>query len=108
MISAVLAAMIAAAPAPADKIAMARKDYSQCLRAFMDKGVKDKMEPAAFKAALATTCTDKEQVFRSAVIAADVAAGLKRASAEQNAALDIDDIRTNTAETFEGFMTPQN
>jgi uncharacterized protein YfdQ (DUF2303 family) len=108
MISTVLAVMLAAAaPGPADKIAVARKEYTRCLKAFMDKSVKDKTEVSTFKAALATTCADKEQAFRSAVVAADVAAGIKRAAAEETAKTDVEDIRLNTSETYEGILNPQ-
>jgi hypothetical protein len=105
MISSVLAmALAAAAPGPSpDAIARARKAYSACLTGFMKKGLKDGMEEAAFEAGVGPACAAQEQAFRGAVIAADTAAGLKRAAAEENAGFEIDDMLANTKEMYKGY-----
>ena len=102
MISSVLAmALAAAAPGPSpDAIARARKAYSACLGGFMKKSIKDNADDAAFTAGLKPACAAQEQAFRAAVIASDTAAGLKRAAAEENAGLEIDDMLANAKETF--------
>jgi hypothetical protein len=107
MISSVLAlALAAAAPGPSpDAIARARKAYSACLGGFLKKGLKDGMEEAAFEAAIGPACTAQEQAFRTAVIAADTAAGVKRATAEENAGSEVDDMLLNTKEGFKSYKT---
>lgn len=106
MISSVLA-MLMMAPSPA-VIATARRDYSMCLADFMKKGIKDKMEPTAFEAGLLPACAAKETAFRTVVVAADVAVGIKRADAEENAKLEIEDLQINVKETFRDTMTPKS
>jgi hypothetical protein len=106
MISSVLA-MLMMAPSPA-VIATARRDYSMCLDAFMKKSIKDKMETPAFEAGLAPACAAKEAAFRTVVVAADVAVGIKRADAEENAKFEIDDIQLNIKETFRDTMAPRS
>jgi hypothetical protein len=105
MISFVLAmAVAAAAPGPSpDAISRARKAYSTCLSGFMKKSVQDKVADAAFESGLAPACTAQEQAFRATVIAADVAAGIKRAAAEENAAFEVNDMLSNTKESFKNF-----
>ena len=106
MISTVLA-MLMMAPSPA-VIANARRDYSMCLDSFMKKGIKDKMEQAAFESGMVPACAAKEAAFRSVVVAADMAVGIKRADAEENATLEIDDIQLNIKELFRDTMTPRS
>jgi hypothetical protein len=105
MISSVLAmTLAAAAPGPSpDAITRARKAYSACLSGFMKKSLKDGAEPAAFESGLAPACATQEQAFRTAVIAADTASGIKRAAAEENAKFEVDDILNNTKEMFKDY-----
>ena len=108
MISSVLAmALAAAAPgsSPAAVI-QARKAYSACLGAFMKKSVADKTEAAAFASGLGKACVAQEQAFRAASIAVDTASGIKRAEAEENAGMVVDDMIANTKETFDAWTTP--
>jgi hypothetical protein len=102
MISSLLAmTLAAAAPGPSpDAIARARKAYSACLTGFMKKSLKDKAEEAAFASGLSPACATQEQAFRTTVVAADTAAGIKRAAAEENAKFEIDDLLTNAREMF--------
>ena len=98
MISSVLA-MLMMAPSPA-VIASARRDYSACLSEFTKKSITSRMEPPAFEAGLVPACAAKEAAFRAAVIEADMAAGIKRADAEEGASLEIEDLQANFKETF--------
>jgi hypothetical protein len=105
MISSMLAmALAAAAPGPSpDAIARARKAYSVCLSGFMKKSLKDGVEDAAFASGLSPACATQEAAFRQTVIAADTAAGIKRAVAEENAGLEVEDILSNTKEMFKDY-----
>ncbi|HEX8578006.1 MAG TPA: hypothetical protein VF655_00240 [Allosphingosinicella sp.] len=108
MISSVLAmALAAAAPGPSPTgVIQARKAYSACLGAFMKKSVADKTEAAAFATGLGPACAAQEQAFRAASIAVDVASGIKRAEAAENAAMVVDDMVANTKDTFTAWTTP--
>jgi hypothetical protein len=98
MISSVLA-MLLLAPSP-QAIVTARRDYSACLSNFRKEKSKDKLELAAFETGLATACAAKEQQLRSAIVAVDTAAGIKRAVAEQGAGDEVEMLRENVKELF--------
>ena len=108
MISSVLAlALAAAAPGPSpDALARARKAYSACLGGYLKKSLKDGAKSADFESGLPAACTAQEQAFRAASIAIDSAAGIKRAAAEENAGLEVDDMIANTKETYTVNSTP--
>ena len=101
MISALLALMLAA-PSP-DALASARKEYNRCLTAYMKTSVDKKADEAAYESGLSGACGAKESAFRNASIAVDSAAGIRRASAEENADLEIKDMRTNSVELFKDW-----
>jgi hypothetical protein len=105
MISTVLA-MLLMAPSP-EAVALARRDYSRCLSDFMKKSVKERIEPTAFDAALVPACAAKEAAFRNVVISVDLAAGIKRAVAEEGAGFEIEDLQANVKETFRDSIKPQ-
>ena len=98
MISSVLA-MLLLAPSP-QAIVAARKDYSACLSNFRKEKAKDKLDLAAFETGIDAACSAKAQQLRSAIIAVDTAAGIKRAAAEQGAGDEIEMLRENIKELF--------
>ena len=104
MISSVLA-MLMLAPPPADTVARARKEYSACLSGFMKQSLKEKVEDGAFESGIGPACTAQETRFRSAVVAVDTAAGIKRAAAEENADLEISDMLANIKEAFKDYKS---
>ena len=111
MISTVLAMMVMA-HAPADVINRARMEYTRCLRATMKVSLKDKKELADFEAAVGPACAAKAQSLRSAIVAADTSAGIKRAAAEEGAGMELEDILANTRELYIDYlktnMVPQD
>ena len=104
MISSVLALAMFAQPAT-EALPRARKEYSACLSGFMKKSLKEKVEDAAFESGLAAACSAQEQKFRAIVVATDTAAKIKRADAEENAAMEIADMQANTKEMFKDYKT---
>lgn len=80
MISIALASMLAVAVSPSSE---SREGYARCLKDFMRASLEQKMEPAAFDAAIATACRDKQALFKTALINADLALGMKRAASEK-------------------------
>lgn len=103
MISQLLVFLLLAAP-PADKINASRRAYSSCLNTLVRDQLKAKTEPAAFETMLASSCKAQEAAFRSAIVAVDVAAGIKPAAAEENASTEIEDFITNTKESYRDYF----
>ena len=102
MISSVLALAMLAQPADLPRV---RKEYSACLTDFMKKSLKEKAEDSAFETGIAAACSAQEQKFRAIVIATDTAARIKRADAEENATIEINDKRANATEMFKDYKT---
>ena len=100
-----LIAMLMMAPSP-EAVAMARRNYSTCLGNFMKKSIHERIEEAAFDSGLVPACAAQETAFRSTIVAVDMAAGIKRADAEENAKLEIDDLQANFKATFRDSIAP--
>jgi hypothetical protein len=102
---ATMLAMLMMAPSP-EAVATARRTYSACLGNFMKKSIHERIEQAAFESGLVPACAAQEQAFRATLIAVDVAAGIRRPAAEENAKLEIDDLQANIKETFRDSIAP--
>lgn len=102
---AVAVAMGAAAPNPG-AITQPRKNYAACLNKFSKTNLADKVEPAAFSAALKTACVPEAAALKKALIDYDVAMGTKRAAAEENAALDLEGYTQNIEESYKEHFQP--
>ncbi len=79
-----------------------RQQFSSCLRAFVDSKLEERMSVPDFATALPGACTDQESAYRAAYIAAATRAGDRRAMAEEDADLEVEDLRTNYRELFLG------
>jgi hypothetical protein len=103
MISPALAMMLltAAQNATADN----REAYARCLKEFVRTSAEQKMEPAAFDAAIASACKDKEALLKTSLINADLAIGLKRAAAEKSTAEQITDYVTMAKEDYRADLS---
>jgi hypothetical protein len=100
----VLMMLALAAPNP-HTLDAPRKAFSTCLRAFENKSIAAKMEPAAYAEAIKAACVGEAARLASALTAYDVAMGTKRATAEATAASDVDDYRATSAERFREIVT---
>ena len=108
MISIALASMLAAAAAsPSSE---GREGYARCLKEFMRASLEQKMEPAAFDAAVANACRDKQLLFKSALVNADVAMGIKRAASEKAIGEQIADYISMAKEDYRAELAsaPKN
>jgi hypothetical protein len=107
MISHVLLMTLLAAPAPAAPSTanptQARKALASCLNEAVKTDLDAKVEPAAFQAKLPTLCPNEKAAYRAASVAADIAGGIRRATAEQNAAMDLDDVAASTLDRYKDF-----
>lgn len=102
MISSALALMLlAAAPNSATQ---SREAYARCLKEVVKTSVEKKLEAVAFDSALASACRDKETLFKTNMISADLAMGLKRASSEKAMSEEIADYRTMAKEDFKAAL----
>lgn len=104
MFSLALIAMHMAAAAPAQPNPSIRKAYASCLNGVMQKALGEKTEPAAFDTALSTACAAERAAFRNSLVNYDVAAGTKRAEANTNADLQIDDYLATTREDYRMYL----
>lgn len=103
MISHVLLFVLLAAP-PVANLNQARQTYSGCLSTLLKSNLKERVAPDAFETTLSSACKAEEATFRSASISTDVAIGIKRADAEQNATLEITDIVDNTKQRYKDYV----
>jgi hypothetical protein len=95
--------MAAAGPAPT---AMERRAFGQCLSKFVHDKLEAKMDADAFKAAQKAACAQQEAAFRNAWIAYDISMKTRRSEAEENAASQVDDYLTNSADTYASSIAP--
>ena len=100
----VLMMLALAAPNP-HALDAPRRAFSTCLRAFENKSIAAKMEPAAYSEAIKTTCAGEAAALANALTAYDVAMGTKRATAEATAASDVADYRLTSEERFREIVT---
>ena len=96
MISSALTAMLLLA-AP-NATAQAREGYARCIKQVVADAAEKKMDAAAFDAALASACRDKEAAFRNATVTSEVAMGIKRAVSEKGISDEIADYRSMAKE----------
>jgi hypothetical protein len=101
MISVALAALLLA---PSSAPAQSREAYARCLKELVRTSSEKKMEAAAFEAALAAACRDKEALFKNAMISSEVGLGVKRAVAEKGIAEEIADYRSMAKEDYQATL----
>jgi hypothetical protein len=82
----------------------ARQAYTKCLRMMMAAELKSKTAAAAFETKLAATCQAEATAFREASIESDIAAGIRRPAAEQNAVEDLKDIVSSTVDRYKEYL----
>ena len=103
MISSVLAMTLLGAAQNAT--GESREAYARCLKDFVRTSAEKKMDAAAFDAAVASACKDKEALLKSALISSDMAMGLKRAAAEKSTAEQITDYLTMAKEDYRADLS---
>lgn len=99
-------ALALAAPNPTS-IDAPRNAFRSCLKSFETNQMKAKVDAGAYAAAVKTACPTEAQALADALIKFDVAMGTKRASAQANAARDVDDYRLTSEERYRDMMAPQ-
>jgi hypothetical protein len=90
--------LIAAAPGATSEN---REAFARCLKDHVRTSVEQKATAEVFGSSLASACKDKELALRNALIAADIAMGMKRAASEKSAAEQVADYRIMAKEDFE-------
>jgi len=105
MITFVLALALAA-PSPSS-IDAPRNAFRSCLKSFETNQLKAKVDATAYSAAVKSACPTEAQALADALIKFDVAMGTKRASAQANAARDVDDYRLTSEERYRDMAAPQ-
>jgi len=97
--------MLLAAPNP-HSLDAPRKAYSACVKQFENKSLADKMDAAAYSAALKGACTAEAAALTKALVDFDVGTGTKRAAAAATAESDIADYRLTSEERFRDMIAP--
>lgn len=97
-LSAVVAALLLASPT-----APQRRAYNDCLEKFAVKSIEEKMETAAFEAAVATACASELNALKQAAVATGLKEGRKKADLEQIVAGDIEDYQLDAKDLFKDF-----
>jgi len=90
--------LVAAAP---NATSENREAFARCLKDHVRTSLEQKVSAQTFGSSLAAACKDKEVALRSALIAADLALGLKRAASEKSAGEQLADYRIMAKEDFE-------
>lgn len=83
MMSMVLAMALSMAPAKADPVDNARKNFNNCLIEIHNKAVGDKQSASAFKDSLTAACVAERTAYRDLIIKAERGYGSKQAEAEK-------------------------
>jgi D-alanyl-D-alanine dipeptidase len=106
MILIALASMLTAASPSSDS----RESFARCVKDFTRASLEQKMEAAAFDAAVANACRDKQALFKTALVNADVAMGLKRAASEKAIGEQIADYISMAKEDYRAELAsaPKN
>lgn len=104
MISHVLVFALLAGPAQVTNLNQARKSYAGCLSTLLKTQLKDRVAPDAFETAIAQSCKTEETAFRSASVTTDVSMGTSRASAEESASFEINDMVDNTKQRYKDYL----
>ena len=94
-----------AAPNPA-MIDAPRKAFATCLKTFETNQIRAKVAADAYATAVKSACPTEAQALSDALVKYDVAMGTKRASAQANAARDVDDYRLTSEERFRDLSAP--
>ena len=100
IVSSILGAAALMALSP-DPTRAPRDAYTKCLRAFMEKSVKDKVTLEAFTAAFPQQCVEQENAYRAAVRSFQAGLRVPAAEIDQIIKDEIDTARDNTKQHFE-------
>lgn len=104
MISHAVAFALLVAAAPADPAKMPRKDYVRCLENETRSKLEAKAAPEAFDQAVGPACAASEAAFKNALISANMASGLKRPEAEQEASMEAADYLANAKDMYREYQ----
>ena len=107
MISFALATTLAATAAQAGPPPQLRQAYSSCLSSFSKTKIGEKLDDAAFRSGAKAACAAQEAAFRNSIVSYDVKTGMKKASAEEGAAQQVEDYLVNIAENYQAHANPK-
>jgi hypothetical protein len=98
-----IVALVLAAPNP-KSIDAPRHAYATCIKSFEMNQLKAKVDPAAYEAAVKTACPSEAAAFTTALVSYDVAMGTKRATANSNAAMDLEDYQLTSVDRYKDLF----
>ena len=77
-----------------------RNEFADCLSRFSKAKEGEKLDEAVIRPALKSACAAEAEAFRSSIVKYDIKMGAKKASAEQNVWMEIEDYFTNSVESY--------
>ena len=98
-------ALAAAAPSTAGNVDTTRAAFTKCLREHMKKSLEAKMAEAEYEMSLKAACDTERGAFRTAVTAANRAAGDSAADAADNADMQVEDYHANFTDKFKDYSS---
>lgn len=97
-------ASVAAQPASV----LARKSFTACLQRFISGDGKSSQNDDDFRIGAKKACNQQEMNLLQAMVAYDVATGMRPTDAQEGAQLAIDDIYINATDTWKSYLIPLN
>ncbi len=95
--------MLAAAQAGAS-VPATRDRFAACLNKAMVAGLKDQVEPDAFRTAFVEKCTAEESDYRAAMVSADLKRGTAKADANEVADDEISYWREKYEDDYQDYF----
>ena len=104
MIATSVAVALLLAAAPADPAKMPRKEFSRCLQSETQVQLGAKAAPEAFDQAIGPACAAQQAALRNALVSANMATGLNRKEAEEEASVEVDDYLANAKDMYREYL----
>lgn len=84
-----------------DTTRTSRETFARCLSQFVEASMRARKTAEQFRTEYAAACMAEQTAFREAIVRRDMALRATRASAQEAANLEVEDVRTNFADLFE-------
>ena len=100
-----ITSLIFAAMIQSPAVDTTRAAFTKCLREHMKKSLEAKMAEAEYEMSLKAACDTERGAFRTAVTAANRAAGDSAADAADNADMQVEDYHANFTDKFRDYSS---
>jgi len=98
--------LAAASLQASDQTRPAREAFTTCMRTFLNQRVEARASIEEFRTALPQQCTQQEAAYRAAIVRRETGLRATRANADQQANMEIEEMRAMYVERFQDYTTP--